>query len=537
MRGTTNSSRAGLLRIAQAMQRARGNLADMFGGWSQSELFEKFSLALKNSAFLSLDRSGTVTGWSAGAARITGYRADEMIGRPFSLLYLPQELIHDRPSQALRVASELGSFAEEGIRVRRDGTTLWVAMTILKSKPRWRSGSRFTCVMTDITESVRTRSELLRVREAATSAGLARQGRLLSSALVHDLSNILNAMSLRLELMQAAGASPAQADNLARMRRLVNAANGVIKGVQIGSGSQAEVPVPFDPSDLIRAAVERAREQLRVRYPDSNRVLHVDLEIGALKTVVLVPEDLSEVLERLILSVCDAMPSGGAVLINASTDLEHLTIEFEQHRILPPAAGDMARSVDSSISEAGGISRSLAQSGMIARLGASLHVEDRDGAGTVITLSLPTGNFEHPVPVRAASGNPNSGGPDGANGDGPIQVLIIDDDGDNLGALREVLEHRGYAVVAAANGYEGLRHLRGGAHIDFVICDIGMPGMNGWEVAEETAVLAPGTRVLLVSGWASEIGRRDPRRKLVVDVLPKPIDFEVIHSLITRAAR
>ena len=535
MRRQSISLRARLLQAAKAAQRARRNIAGLIGGWSNSELFEKFSLSIKDSAILTLDRSGMITGWSAGAARMTGYGSDEMIGCAFSLLYLPQELIRDRPAEALRVASELGRFAEEGIRVRRDGTTLWVAMTILKSHSRWRSGNRFTCVLTDITETVRIRSELLRVREAASSAGLARQGRLLSSALAHDLSNILNEMSLRLELMRAAAGAPAQTDNLDRVRRLVGDVSSVIIGVQTGSGALASIPVPIDPANLIRTAVDRVREQLQVRYPDSNRVLHVDLEIGALKTVVLVPEDLSEVLERLILSICDAMPAGGALMINASTDLEHLTIAIEQHRLVTPGARDMTRSIESSISEAGGISRSLAQSGLIARLGASLHVEDREGASAVISLSLPTGNLEYPAPPRPAGGDPIE--PAREDGIAPLKVLIIDDNADNLDALRELLEHKGYAVVATANGYDALRHMRNGMRFDFVICDIGMPGMNGWEVAEETAVLAPGTQVMLVTGWASEIGRDDPRRKLVVDVLPKPIDFEVINAYIARAAR
>ncbi|MGH7779825.1 MAG: response regulator [Candidatus Binataceae bacterium] len=499
-------------------------------------MFDKLSLSIKDSAIMTLDRSGKITGWSGSATRMTGYSSDEMIGHSFGLLYLPQELRRNRPGEALRVASELGRFAEEGIRVRRDGSNFWVAMTILKSRSRWHSDSRFTCVLIDITESVRMRGELMRVREAASAAGGALQRRLQASALAHDLNNILNAMSLRIGMLRAAASTPAEIDNLDRLRHLLGEANNVTRGVQSGFGAQPGVPVSIEPSDLIRATIERVRERVRQRYPSSSRVPHVDLEIGALKTVMLVPEDLSEVLERLILSVCDAMPSGGAVMVDASADPGHLIVAIEQHHLADEGTAQLPRSIDSAVFEAGGISRSLAQSGLIARLGASLRVGDRDGADAVITLSVPAGEFEHPAPISGAAAR------EPANHNGPghtraLQILIADDDLDNLDALREGLERKGYIVATAANGYDGLSHLRSGAHFDFVICDIGMPGMNGWELAEQAAIIAPGTQVLLVTGWVSEIGRSDPRRGLVVDVLTKPIDLEVINDLIARAVK
>jgi len=143
-------------------------IAEFASGWSHSDLFEKFSQSIKDSAILTLDRTGKITGWSEGATRMTGYRGEDIVGLSFSLLYLPQELMRDRPGEALRVASELGSFSEEGIRVRRDGSILWVAMTIRKEHSRWRPGTRFTCVLTDITETMRLRSEVLRMREAVS---------------------------------------------------------------------------------------------------------------------------------------------------------------------------------------------------------------------------------------------------------------------------------------------------------------------------------------------------------------------------------
>ncbi len=526
------SLRAGIQQIARKTKRAGARIANFASGWSHSDLFEKFSQSIKDSAILTLDRTGKITGWSEGATRMTGYRGEDIVGRSFSLLYLPQELMRDRPGEALRVASELGSFSEEGIRVRRDGSILWVAMTIRKEHSRWRPGMRFICVLTDITETMRLRSEVLRMREAVSPTGVARQGRLQSSALAHDLNNILNAMALRLEAMRSA--VPAQIENIDRLRRLLGDASDVTRHVQKGLGAESPMTGPIDPSESISAAVERVRGQLRQRYPEKDRVFHIDLEIGAFEPMTIIAEDLGDALERLLLSVCDTMLSGGAVMINASANTTRLTIAIEPHPLATPGARGQTRSIDSSIFEAGEISRSLAQSGLIARLGASLRVEDRSNTNAVILLSVPIAEAVHQTFVRPIGTEHDGNGT--ASSDSRLRVLIIDDDRDNLDALGEALEGKGYIVATAANGYEGLRHLRDGAHFDFVICDIGMPGLNGWEIAEQTAEIAPGTQVLLVTGWSSEVGRLDPRRKLVVDVLAKPIDLEVVSALIARSA-
>ena len=83
-------------------------------------------------------------------------------------------------------------------------------------------------------------------------------------------------------------------------------------------------------------------------------------------------------------------------MINASADSTHLTIAIEPHPLTAPGAAAQNRSIDSSIFEAGEISRSLAQSGLIARLGASLRVEDRSDTDAVILLSVPIGEAVHP---------------------------------------------------------------------------------------------------------------------------------------------
>jgi CheY-like chemotaxis protein len=116
------------------------------------------------------------------------------------------------------------------------------------------------------------------------------------------------------------------------------------------------------------------------------------------------------------------------------------------------------------------------------------------------------------------------------------RILIIDDPADNLDVFREVLELEGQEVEAAPSGLEALALIELGERFDLVLCDVGMPEMNGWQVAAEIHRLAPGTPVWMLTGWAHEIGSGDPRRQLVEGVLAKPIDLEELRELLAEPA-
>lgn len=77
-----------------------------------------------------LNPQGRVTTWNAGAERIEGYRAQEIIGRRFHRFYTPEDVERKRPDQALAVATAEGRFQEEGWQMRKDGTQYWAHVII-----------------------------------------------------------------------------------------------------------------------------------------------------------------------------------------------------------------------------------------------------------------------------------------------------------------------------------------------------------------------------------------------------------------------
>jgi CheY-like chemotaxis protein len=92
--------------------------------------------------------------------------------------------------------------------------------------------------------------------------------------------------------------------------------------------------------------------------------------------------------------------------------------------------------------------------------------------------------------------------------------------------------YRGSAADVAASGEEALRLLAHGRRYDLVLCDVGMPGMTGWEVAQEIERVSPGTPVLLLTGWAQELARDDPKRRAVDGVLAKPLDVPRLKAVL-----
>src|SRR5215203_4895560 len=81
-------------------------------------------------AIFMLDPTGHILTWNEGARRIQGYRAEEIIGKHFSVFYTPKDLEARKPDMELRVVSQTGKYKEEGWRVRKNGSLFWASVSI-----------------------------------------------------------------------------------------------------------------------------------------------------------------------------------------------------------------------------------------------------------------------------------------------------------------------------------------------------------------------------------------------------------------------
>jgi PAS domain S-box-containing protein len=116
--------------------------------------------AVQDYAIFMLDARGYIRSWNAGAQRIKGYEASEIIGQHFSVFYLEEDVKSGKPARLLEVASREGRVEDEGWRVRKDGTAFWANVVILALKDADGNIIGFGKVTRDVTDRMRAQRAL-----------------------------------------------------------------------------------------------------------------------------------------------------------------------------------------------------------------------------------------------------------------------------------------------------------------------------------------------------------------------------------------
>ncbi|WP_017716067.1 ATP-binding protein [Kamptonema formosum] len=127
---------------------------------------ERFRLLLegvRDYAIVMLDPAGNVASWNSGAENVTGYREQEIIGRPSSCFFPAEDIQLGKPEQEFKIAAETGRFECEGWRVRKDGTQFWATVTISALLGETGTLRGFSKVMRDITERKQAEDRLKRI--------------------------------------------------------------------------------------------------------------------------------------------------------------------------------------------------------------------------------------------------------------------------------------------------------------------------------------------------------------------------------------
>ncbi len=132
---------------------------------STQDQFHRMIEAVRDYAILRIDPSGVVTSWNSGAERIKGYTAEEIIGSHFSKFYPSQDQLLGKPAAGLKIALEKGKFEEEGIRVRKDGSSFWASVVVTPLIDQSGQHTGFVKVTRDISERKRAEEALREANE------------------------------------------------------------------------------------------------------------------------------------------------------------------------------------------------------------------------------------------------------------------------------------------------------------------------------------------------------------------------------------
>ncbi|MFT3917062.1 MAG: PAS domain-containing sensor histidine kinase [Anaeromyxobacteraceae bacterium] len=168
------------------------------------DLFRLLVEAVREYAIFLLDTEGRITSWNRGAERINGYRAEEVLGRHFSLFYDPADVRAGRPEQNLRKAAEEGSAEEEGWRVRKDGTLFRASVVLTAVRDDDGTLVGFAKITRDLTGPLRE-AEASRALEVARRAMAARDEFLAAAS--HELRTPVAALLLTSQALRRWAAS------------------------------------------------------------------------------------------------------------------------------------------------------------------------------------------------------------------------------------------------------------------------------------------------------------------------------------------
>ena len=116
------------------------------------QIFRLLVESVKDYAIFLLDTEGRIASWNEGAERIKGYTPDEIIGQHFSIFYLKEARESKWPDRELGIASKEGRFADEGLRLRKDGSTFWASVVITALRDAKGDLLGFSKVTRDLTE-------------------------------------------------------------------------------------------------------------------------------------------------------------------------------------------------------------------------------------------------------------------------------------------------------------------------------------------------------------------------------------------------
>jgi PAS domain S-box-containing protein len=508
MAGQEASEALAALTAAEAALRAKDQ--------AQAELYEKTArftalIASSRDAIIGKALDGTITSWNPGAEQMFGYSAAEMIGQSVFRL-IPDELYAtERDVLDKLTRGETVAMAEVE-RVRKDGQRIWISLSV--SPIRDASGRIVgaASIKRDVTER-RLAEERSRDTQRLRAVGQ------LAGGVAHEANNQMLVVLGAVHFLLRRGDLPPDAQNdLLEIRHAAERTAAITQQLLAFGRRQALRLETIDMNRVVDRFVPVLRRtlsehhQLRVELASEDLIVRID------------PQQLDQVLLNLALNSRDAIPDGGTL-----TDRTRRT---DADPALAPAAGqgsgsspvqyacltvqDTGHGMDSEtlrqafepffttkgVGQGTGLGLSVVE-GIVSQSGGFVRLASAPGRGTKFSLYFPLATSA-PAAAQTRRRTP----PPEADG---RSVLVVEDEPTVRTMAVRTLEEAGFRVYQANDGREALDLIEGpAAQVDLVVTDLGMPEMDGHELARRLRASRPALPVLYMSGYGDDAGSVTP---------------------------
>ena len=367
----------------------------------------------------------------------------------------------------------------------------------------------------------------------------------LTGGIAHDFNNMLTGIIGSLDLIQRY-IGEGRTEDIGRFAEAAvasaNRAAALTHRLLAFSRRQSLDRQPLDPNNLVRSLEELIRrtkgEHIELKFDLAPGVWPVNTDAGQLENALL----------NLVINARDAMPDGGELLIEtANSYLDGNDISTLE----PVKAGDyvmlgvrdngsgmsprvLAKAFDpffttKPIGQGTGLGLSMIY-GFAQQSGGHATLSSEPGQGTCVRLYLPRLHS----PVQAAAPTPNLGSTFAVAGE---SVLLVEDDPAVRLLVQNVLTELGYSTHAAEDANTALRLLESELRIDLLVTDVGLPGMNGRQLAEIARQHRPELKVLFMTGYAQQAAERQGFLDEGMDLLAKPFTLEQLAGKIRQMIR
>lgn len=489
------------------------------------------------------DPDGRIQFWNESAENVLGWTSDEIFnGEPPDVLPTC-----GGPSGRTRLTGEKMSWR------RRDGSTkqlrFWTA-------PLHENGVQCGTLgmAVDVTEYdvevyetlQRAYSDLRDTRETVMQHERLRVLGQMASGIAHDINNALSPVKLYVQLLMEDERSLTD-QGRSNLKTIKNAVEDVTETVaRIREFYRLREPqftlVPVDLNLLVGQVIDLTRPRWRDIPQQMGIVIEIEADLmDNVPHVLGIESEIREALTNVMFNAVDAMPSGGTLTVRTGvfkSDTGHHTsdIRYAYAEVIDTGIGmdedTRRRCLEPFFTTKGerGSGLGLAMVyGVMQRNNGTVDIQSAPGKGTSVLLRFAV--------ARDGSGSRNNALKPASSGVPlPMRILVIDDDPLVVQALRDSLERDGHTVTTATGGEAGVSAFRSarkqGAAFDLVLTDLGMPYVDGGQVASAVKAESPVTPVVLLTGWGRRIVTDQDVPPHVDRVLSKPPNLSELRDVL-----
>jgi two-component system, cell cycle sensor histidine kinase and response regulator CckA len=501
--------------------------------WESEEKFRLLFDSIHDYAIILIDLEGQISTWNTGAEKMTGFTAEEMIGK--SVLTLAPE--EDRDDGRLRWQLDQvvtkGRTESEAWRIRKDGTRYWAHIVRTPMLDRTGRIGGFVAVTHDETQRRALEAQLLQSQKLESLGKLA-------GGIAHDFNNMLMVIFSRAELLlRVNGTAQPQQRYITDIKIAATKSRDLTQQLLAAARRQVLQPQVVNLNEIVDSTMQLLTsslgENIHIRTHMDEKLWNIYADAGKLHQVLL----------NLAINAREAMPDGGSLTVetrNVRVDAAYVRQrphlregDYVQLIVSDTGSGIPAEIRDkiydpffSTRGRGSGLGLAVVR-GIIEQTGGQIWLYSEVGQGTTFKIFFP--RVRDPITAVEEVVDDSSV----LSTRGTESILVVEDEQLVRTILRETLEEQGYHVIEASREAEAVALAKNpDLKIDLLLTDVVLPDRNGRTLAETVHRIRPQLPVIYMSGYTdnaiTDHGVLEPGMRFLEKPVPSAVLLRAIRS-------